>query len=168
MDSLCIWGSVHWYACTNETPFQTINLTDIFCEYTVFMFQSVICVFAHRADPGLRAGSQYWRWDDRLRGDPLVPGAWGHSELDALHPDWQDNRSCYSFSPPSLLSAQYGVGLFGAVTVFCLSCENMPTLVTGLSFFEAGLYGTLWVSSFYNPVVEAASVSFWLSIFFYP
>lgn len=69
------------------------------------------CDFASDADPGLWAGSQYWRWDDGLRGDPLVPGAWGHSELDALHPDWQDNRSCYIFLPPSLLSSQYRVGL---------------------------------------------------------
>lgn len=64
------------------------------------MFHIVISFFASVADPGLRAGPQYWRWDDGLRGDTLVPGAWGHSELDALHPDWQDNRSCYIFLPP--------------------------------------------------------------------
>lgn len=51
-------------------------------------------------DPGLWSGPQHRRRDDGLRGDPLVPGAWGHSQLDALHPDGQDNRSCYFILAP--------------------------------------------------------------------
>lgn len=71
------------------------------------------------ADPGLRAGSQYRRWDDGLRGDPLVPGTRGHSELDALHADWQDNHCCYKFSHVSWVLA------VGALTVCCL--ENISS-----------------------------------------
>ncbi|XP_069437937.1 mitogen-activated protein kinase 12 isoform X2 [Ovis canadensis] len=38
-------------------------------------------------DPGLRPGPAGRQRDDRLRGDPVVPRARGHLELDALHAD---------------------------------------------------------------------------------
>lgn len=39
------------------------------------------------ADPGLRPSQAGRQRDDWIRGDPVVPGARGHLELDALYTD---------------------------------------------------------------------------------
>lgn len=81
-------------------------------------------------DLGLWLGPQRRCWDDGLRGDPLVPGSWGHSELDALHPDWQENCSCYIF--PAAVLAVVSVM---CRTVCAVRAAALLILLTGLFFF---------------------------------
>lgn len=96
-------------------------------------------------DLGLWLGPQRRCWDDGLRGDPLVPGSWGHSELDALHPDWQENCSCSIFQQLFSHSSQWCVGLSVPSGLLPLwSCSQAFFFL-----FSCGLDGALWVSSLF-------------------
>lgn len=88
-------------------------------------------------DLGLRLGPQRRRGDDGLRGDPLVPGSRGHSELDALHPDWQEHCSCYIFRTTVLLAV---------VSVMCQTvCVAVLILLPGTFFFFVLFFSWLFV-----------------------
>lgn len=91
-------------------------------------------------DLGLRLGPQHRCWDDGLRGDPLVPGSWGHSELDALHPDWQENCSCYIFrtAPLTVVSVM-------CRTVCAIRAAAVLILLTGLFFCFFFLSAVVWM-----------------------
>lgn len=121
--------------CTVK-DYSWISSCDLSNKYTTHrVFCSGVIPSASVEDLGLWLGPQRRCWDDGLRGDPLVPGSWGHSELDALHPDWQENCSCYIF-PAAVLP-------FVSVmcrTVCAVRAAAILILLTGLYFFPFQLW----------------------------
>lgn len=125
-------------------------------QYTVFVFQIVICFFLvmQILDFGLARST-----DAEMTG--YVVTRWYRAPeviLNWMHYT-QTGKTIvavtYSYlAVVSVLSQRVGAV---TVTVCRLSCENIPTPVTGISFFSFSFRfsGTSWVSSFYHPVAGA-------------